>query len=154
MPIETERKFLVKSDEWRKKAKGISYRQGYLSTKVARTVRVRIAGEKAYITVKGKNKGASRAEYEYGIPVADATEILDNLCKKPLIEKKRYTFKQNSVTWEVDEFEGDNEGLVVAEVELEDENQVIILPNWIGKEVTGKAQYYNASLVKKPFSKW
>ena len=154
MPTETERKFLVKTDEWRKKAKGVTYSQGYLSTKAARTVRVRIAGTKAFITIKGKNKGASRAEYEYEIPVKDAGEMLDNLCKKPLIEKKRFTFKQNGVTWEVDEFEGENKGLIVAEVELEDENQVINLPAWIGKEVTGIAKYYNSSLVGKPYCKW
>jgi len=154
MPKEIERKFLVKGDSWRGQGSGKHYRQGYLSTVKERTVRVRTAGEKGFITVKGINVGASRAEYEYGIPLADAKEILERLCERPLIEKTRYRIELGGLTWEVDEFEGENRGLITAEVELTDEHQAVSLPDWIGHEVTTDPRYFNSSLVAHPFSKW
>ena len=154
MGREIERKFLVKGDSWRGQAQGKRYRQGYLSTVKERTVRVRTIGDQGFITVKGISVGASRSEYEYEIPVADANEMLDRLCERPLIEKTRYKIPQDSVVWEVDEFEGDNRGLITAEVELKDENQKVSLPDWIGQEVTGDPRYFNSNLVAKPFTKW
>jgi len=154
MGKEIERKYLVKGDSWRTGAKGKHYRQGYLSTVKERTVRVRTAGDKGYITVKGITKGASRSEFEYEIPSADANEMLDNLCERPLIEKTRYRIPQGGITWEVDEFAGENKGLIVAEVELKDENQKVGLPGWIGEEVTKDPRYFNANLVAKPYTKW
>jgi CYTH domain-containing protein len=154
MAKEIERKFLVKDDGWRGLDCGQQYRQGYLSTIKERTVRVRTAGAKGFITVKGINLGATRSEYEYGIPLSDAHEMLDHLCERPLIEKTRYRIVIGDVTWEIDEFEGENRGLITAEVELQDENQAISIPAWIGQEVTGDPRYYNANLVAKPFAKW
>ncbi|ACK69016.1 adenylate cyclase [Gloeothece citriformis PCC 7424] len=155
MAIEIERKFLVKGDGWRSLGSGIVYRQGYIGTQNPETtVRVRVIGEQGYLTLKGKTQGAVRAEFEYPIPVEDALEMLDTLCDRPLIEKTRYKIKQGELTWEVDEFIGDNQGLIIAEVELQQENQVIELPDWIAQEVTGDLRYYNVNLVKNPFLKW
>lgn len=154
MGKEIERKFLVAGDEWRKLAKGTSYRQGYLSTVKERTVRVRTIDDKGYLTIKGITVGASRAEYEYEIPVAEANEMLTNLCEKPLVEKNRYKIKQGDLTWEIDEFLGDNLGLTVAEIELEDEAQKFDKPSWIGQEVTGDPKYFNSNLTKNPYTKW
>jgi len=154
MAKEIERKFLVKGDSWRGQGKGKHYRQGYLSTVKDRTVRVRIAGDKGFITVKGVNVGASRSEYEYEIPLADAKEVLDRLCERPLIEKIRYRISFDGLTWEVDEFEGENQGLITAEIELRDEKQKVSLPDWIDAEVTGDPRYFNSNLVAHPFSKW
>jgi adenylate cyclase len=151
---EIERKFLVKGDGWRGQDPGQQYRQGYLSTTKERTVRVRMAGPKGFITVKGINLGAIRSEYEYEIPISDANEMLDHLCQRPLIEKTRYRIGIGDVTWEIDEFDGENRGLITAEIELKDENQAISIPEWIGQEVTGDPRYYNANLVAQPFSKW
>jgi len=153
MAKEIEKKFLLKNDTWRKQAKGTFYRQGYLSTRKERTVRVRINGKRAFLTIKGPSKGASRLEFEYQIPLTDALELIE-LCEKPLIEKKRYIVMHKGFKWEIDEFEGVNKGLVLAEIELNNENQKFDLPEWIGAEVTGNPDYYNASLIKKPFSKW
>src|SRR5262249_28319926 len=154
MPKEIEKKFLVKGDGWRGKVVGKRYRQGYLSLVNERTVRVRTVDEKAFITVKGLSVGASRSEYEYEIPVADANEVLDRLCERPLIEKTRYRIPGAGVVWEVDEFAGENRGLIVAEVELEREDQTLMLPEWAGREVTDDPRYYNANLVTHPFSRW
>jgi len=151
---EIERKFLIKDDSWRANATGIQYRQGYLSTVPERTVRIRTAGDKAFITVKGLSSGATRAEYEYEIPFADANEMLNRLCQQPLIEKIRYRIPFGGLTWEIDEFEGENRGLITAEVELKDEKQDVPIPGWAGQEVTGQSQYFNSSLVARPFSKW
>ena len=153
MSKEIERKFLVIEDSWRTN-EGIPYRQGYLSTDRHRTVRVRIAGPEAWLTVKGITRGATRAEYEYPIPVADAREMLDTLCHEPLIEKQRYRVDFGGLTWEVDEFEGANAGLVVAEVELEREDQPFERPPWLGREVTHDPKYFNANLVDKPYTRW
>ena len=154
MGTEIERKFLLKNDGWRGLGAGKRYRQGYLSTVKERTVRVRTAGDKGFITVKGITVGDKRPEYEYEIPLSDANEMLDQLCERPLIEKTRYRIPQGPVVWEVDEFEGDNRGLITAEVELKDENQSVTPPDWIGQEVTGDPRYFNANLVAKPFTTW
>ena len=154
MPREIERKFLVTSDAWRIDAQGKRYRQGYLSIDVDRTVRVRVAGDAGFLTVKGRSSGAARAEYEYPIPLAHAEEMLDRLCLRPLIEKTRYRIPHGGLVWEVDVFAGENAGLVVAEVEIEAEDQEVALPPWVGREVTGDHRYANASLVGRPFATW
>jgi adenylate cyclase len=153
MALEIERKFLVKKGD-RPSAKGTKYRQGYLNSFRERTVRVRTIGDKGYLTVKGISRGSVRLEYEYEIPVSEAAVMLDDLCEKPLIEKKRYKIEYRGLTWEVDEFFGANEGLVVAEVELEREDQEFVKPDWVGEEVTGDPKYYNANLVHYPYEKW
>lgn len=153
MAKEIERKFLVTDDTWRQLAEGSLYRQGYIASQGA-TVRVRIAGNQGYLTIKGPTVNYSRAEFEYPIPLADAQEMLDTLCVRPLIEKTRYKINLNGLVWEVDEFAGANQGLILAEVELSDESQQIELPNWIGEEVSGDPKYYNSYLVKHPFSEW
>ncbi len=154
MGKEIEKKFLIKNDEWREGAKGTRYRQGYLSTVKERTVRVRTIDDRGFLTIKGVNVGAVRAEYEYEIPAKDADEMLTGLCEKPLIEKNRYKISYKNLVWEIDEFFGDNNGLIVAEVELTDEAQSIDLPSWVGEEVTGDPKYFNSSLIKNPYSKW
>ena len=154
MPQEIERKFLVISDTWRAGAAGKRYRQGYLSTEPDRTVRVRVAGDAGFLTVKGRSAGAARAEYEYPIPREHADEMLDRLCLRPIVEKTRYRIPWGGLTWEVDVFEGDNAGLVVAEVELGDEHQAVDLPPWVGREVTDDPRYANASLVAHPYATW
>lgn len=154
MAIEIERKFLVKSDDWRALGTGTLYRQGYLMSGDNRTVRVRIAGDQGYLTIKSAAIGLARAEYEYEIPLADAAELLDDLCNRPLIEKTRYKIPWDGLVWEVDEFAGENQGLIVAEVELTDADQSISLPPWIGQEVSDDPRYFNSRLVKLPFSQW
>ena len=155
MVKEIERKFLVNGNEWRNQANGILYRQGYLSTNIKRAVRIRTVGEeKAFLTIKALEQGAVRSEYEYEIPLPDAVSLLDELCEYPLIEKKRYKINYEGLVWEVDEFFGENEGLIIAEVELSDENQVIAIPDWVGEEVTDDPRYLNANLVKNPYKSW
>jgi adenylate cyclase len=154
MGEEIERKFLVTSDAWRETAEGTSCRQGFLSTEPERTVRVRLAGSRGTITVKGKNVGARRAEFEYEIPAADAERLLDTLCKRPLIEKVRHTLAVGSHTWEIDVFEGENAGLVVAEIELGSEDEAFDKPEWVGEEVTDDPRYFNSNLVAKPYRTW
>jgi adenylate cyclase len=154
MAEEIERKFLVSDNSWRRLGSGQRYRQGYLSTVKERTVRIRVAGDKGSITVKSINLGTTRSEYEYEIPLADANEMLDCLCERPLIEKIRYRIHLGDLTWEVDEFEGENHGLITAEIELRDENQAILLPAWIGREVTGDPRYFNSNPVVHRFSMW
>ena len=154
MAKEIERKFLVTGDAWRAQAPGTRYRQGYLSTIKERTVRVRTVDDKGFLTIKGVSVGATRSEYEYEIPAADANEMLDDLCEKPIIEKNRYKIPIGDVIWEVDEFFGVNDGLIVAEVELQSEDQSFAKPEWIGKEVTGDPKYFNANLIARPFSIW
>ena len=154
MAKEIERKYLVVDDAWRSRAVGTVFRQGYLSTVKERTVRVRVAGDRGYLTIKGITVGAVRSEFEYEIPRADADQMLDELCEQPLIEKTRYEIEAGELTWEIDEFAGVNEGLIVAEVELEDEAQEIALPDWIGIEVSHDPRYFNANLIAHPFSEW
>ncbi len=154
MGQEIERKFLVRNDTWRTKATRTRYRQGFLSTEPERTVRVRIAGDRGTLTIKGKTIGATRAEFEYDIPVADAAELLDTLCRRPLIEKVRYVLREGAHTWEVDVFEGDNAGLVVAEIELEAEDEAFERPEWLGEEVSSDRRYANSHLSQSPYSEW
>ena len=154
MPKEIERKFLLKNDAWRQGASGTRYRQGYLSTEKQRTVRIRTVGEQGYLTIKGESLGAARSEYEYPIPLEHANEMLDQLCLRPIIEKIRYKIPFAGFTWEVDEFEGENAGLIVAEVEIDNEEQSPQLPQWIGEEVTNDHRYYNASLIANPYDRW
>ena len=149
-----ERKFLVKGDAWRSLAKGTQYRQGYLSSVKERTVRIRTVGDKAFLTVKGLTIGATRAEYEYEIPMADCNAMLDTLAEKPIIDKKRYKIPYEGLTWEIDEFFGENQGLIVAEVELKSEDQQFKKPEWVGQEVTGDPRYFNANLISNPYTKW
>ncbi|HLJ39763.1 MAG TPA: CYTH domain-containing protein [Steroidobacteraceae bacterium] len=152
MATEIERKFLVRGEEWRRgTVKRV--RQGYLSRDRERTVRVRIAGKRASLTIKGAGRGTSRPEFEYRIPLRDAAALLA-LCDRPPLEKNRYTFRQAGVTWEVDEFLGANAGLVVAEIELEDEQQAFKRPAWLSTEVTQDPRYLNSSLVDVPYSSW
>jgi len=154
MGIEIERKFLVVDDSWKKMGSGALLRQGYLSSDPERIVRVRIEGCSAVLTVKGRTEGATRNEWEYPIPLDDASNMLERLCEQPLIEKYRYRIPQQGLTWEVDEFLGVNAGLVVAEIELESEDQPFDRPEWIGKEVTDDTRYFNASLIRRPYSTW
>ncbi|MFM6190293.1 CYTH domain-containing protein [Planktothrix sp.] len=151
MATEIERKFLVKGDGWRSLGVGEIYRQGYIANNNGRTVRVRVVGEQGYLTIKGSTTGMKRAEFEYKIPVEDAQELLETLCDRPLIEKTRYKILMGDLTWEVDEFWGENQGLILAEVELETEYQNIDIPDWIGEEVTSDPRYYNSNLVKNHF---
>jgi adenylate cyclase len=153
MAKEIERKFLVNGDSWRQLGEGSLYRQGYIPSQGA-TVRVRIAGNQGYLTIKGPTVNFSRSEFEYSIPLADAQEMLDTLCDRPLIEKTRYKIEWAGLVWEVDEFAGANQGLILAEVELTDEAQQVEIPDWIATEVTGDHRYFNSYLVKHPFSKW
>jgi len=154
MGIEIERKFLVKNNQWRRLGGGKIYRQGYLSTDIERTVRIRTVGESGYLTIKGITQKTRRKEFEYDIPFEEANWMLNDLCKRPLIEKTRYKISDKDLIWEVDEFWGENEGLIIAEVELRDVDQSISIPDWIGKEVTEDPAYYNANLVKHPYSQW
>jgi adenylate cyclase len=154
MAKEIERKFLVVGDAWRAGAKGKRYRQGYLSTHKERTVRVRIAGEQAFLTIKGLTVGTARAEFEYPIPMQDAAEMLDGLCEKPIIDKIRYKVEHQGLTWEIDEFEGVNKGLIVAEVELPSEDAAFAKPSWAGEDVSSDRRYFNSNLIAKPFTTW
>jgi adenylate cyclase len=143
MGIEIERKFLPNGDGWRGLGQPTLMRQGYLTADPVRTVRVRIEGERAVLTIKSKSVGATRGEWEYEIPVPDAAELLDRLCEQPLVEKVRHRIDQ-----------GENAGLVVAEIELGSEDEAFEKPDWIGQEVTGDPRYYNSSLIRLPYSKW
>ncbi|MCD4751432.1 MAG: CYTH domain-containing protein [Thermoanaerobaculales bacterium] len=154
MAQEIERKYLLTGDGWKSLAEGIHYRQGYLSTVKERTVRVRTIGAKGYLTIKGVTVGISRLEFEYEIPIDDANELLEELCERPIIEKHRYKISYGGLVWEVDEFHGVNEGLVMAEVELESADQVIEKPTWVGEEVSGDPRYFNANLVDNPYKNW
>ena len=154
MGKEIERKFLLKDDSWKSLVQGTRYRQGYLSSTKERVVRVRTIDDKGYLTIKGITSGATRTEYEYEIPLSDSEAMLDELCEKPLIEKKRYKIDHEGVTWEVDEFFGENQGLIVAEVELESEDQEFEKPEWIREEVTGDPKYFNSNLAINPHIKW
>jgi len=154
MGIEIERKFLVTSDAWMRLGEPVLLRQGYLSSHPSRAVRVRIEGGQAVMTIKGKNVGASRGEWEYPIPMEDAQEFLDKLCEQPIIEKYRRRIPHAGFVWEVDEFLGANAGLVVAEIELPSEDQVFDKPAWIGDEVTHDKRYLNSNLIANPYSNW
>lgn len=159
MATEIERKFLVKGEAWRVGAEGERYCQGYLSrgdgyAVADRTVRIRVAGVRAYVTIKGASHGIARLEYEYEIPMGDAEEMLSQLCDRPLIDKIRYKIPHQDLLWEVDEFLGENQGLIMAEVELETTDQAVVLPDWVGAEVSGDRRYFNAYLVDHPYRSW
>ena len=154
MPKEIERKFLLQNNDWQAEAdEGLVLKQGYLNTDPNRTVRIRLAGKRGILTIKSKNIGITRNEFEYEIPYDDTLELL-KLCAPPLIEKTRYKINNDGLTWEIDIFSGENEGLAIAEVELADEHQSITPPAWIGKEVSDDQRYYNSNLVLHPFKNW
>ncbi len=155
MATEIERKFLVNRSVWRPDpALGTRYRQGYLASELGCTVRVRIAGDRGFLTVKGRTRGIERLEFEYPIPSADAGAMLAQLCDGPLIEKTRYRVPFAGRMWEVDVFDGDNTGLILAEVELPSADAEVALPPWAGREVSGDPRYYNANLVRNPYAQW
>ena len=148
--VEIERKFLIADDSWRGQTEGVEYRQGYLAASETVTVRVRVGGGTAVMTVKGQSdsSGLTRAEYEFPLPVDEANEMIDRLCEGRIVEKTRYRIWHDGLVWEVDEFHGAHEGLVLAEIELESEDQVFEKPAWAGEEVTGDYRYYNAWLAE------
>ncbi|AFY61674.1 CYTH domain-containing protein [Synechococcus sp. PCC 6312] len=155
MGLEIERKFLVQGQAWRKIAEtGVSYAQGYLTREVGRSVRVRVAGDQGFLTIKSATTGISRREYEYQIPVDEAWELLKHLCYQPLIKKTRYRIEQAPLVWEVDEFWGENQGLILAEVELSHPEQALVIPDWIGREVSQDHRYFNAYLNQHPYQEW
>ena len=154
MATEIEKKFLIQNDDWRGIVEGKAYAQGYLSTETNQTVRVRTIGTIGFLTIKSKTIGETRLEFEYEIPIEDANEMLEELCGKPLISKIRYKIPFEGFVWEVDEFSGENDGLIFAEIELHHEGETFDKPHWIGDEVTGDPRYYNSNLIKNPFKNW
>lgn len=152
MAIEIERKFLVQGEAWRS-ATPERLSQGYLSRDPARTVRVRVAGDTAWLTIKGKSEGIARAEFEYPIPLADAQALLA-LCEGPLIDKFRHRTEHAGHVWEVDEFLGDNAGLVLAEIELGSADERFETPPWLGTEVSDDPRYFNSALSRHPYTRW
>lgn len=156
MKMEIERKFLVSNDGWRQAAgAGLLCEQGYLASSAdGTTVRARRMGGKGILTIKGPSEGISRVEMEYEIPAADAEAMINNLCGGRIVSKVRYRIEFGGFFWEVDEFSGSNEGLILAEIELEDESQAFETPDWLGEEVSHDSRYFNAALAKSPFCKW
>ena len=155
MAIEIEHKFLLANDDWRKAVQtSVKYKQGYLSSQPTSSIRVRIADQQAWLNIKSATIGTQRLEFEYEIPLHDAEAIINTLCGKPLIEKIRHFVLHEGNTWEIDEFEGDNKGLIVAEIELSEVGEDFAKPNWLGAEVTHELRYYNNNLAIKPYSKW
>jgi adenylate cyclase len=155
MAREIERKFLVVNDDWRAQVSSTArYRQGYLSGSGKCSVRVRVDGDRGYLNLKSATLDIDRTEYEYEIPLSDAEEMLAQLCEGLLVEKQRYFVEHSGHTWEIDVFEGDNEGLVIAEIELDDVDSVFTLPSWAGTEVSDDPRYYNVYLARTPFRQW
>ena len=155
MATEIERKFLLVSEEWRALVtRSESFRQGYLSNSKRASVRVRIADNQATLNIKGMTVGVQRLEYECPLPLAEAAELLDELCARPLIEKTRHFVEFGGKLWEIDEFRGDNVGLIVAEVELDSPDEPIAMPTWAGKDVSHLERYYNVCLTHYPYSQW
>ncbi len=155
MAIEIEHKFLIVSDDWREQViRSVEYRQGYLSNNKSASVRIRTEGDTASISIKGMTIGVQRPEYEYTIPLVDADEMLDQLCIRPMIEKTRHFVEYGGKIWEIDEFSGDNAGLIVAEVELDAVGEAFDIPDWAGDDVSGIERYYNVALVQYPYKKW
>lgn len=154
MPNEIEHKYLVHKDAWKPSTDEVLYRQGYLSSAKERVVRVRVAGDKAYLTVKGLTTGVTRLEFEYSIPIADAAIMLDKLCERPLIEKTRYREEYQGHCWEIDEFHGDNTGLVIAEIEVSSATESFAVPPWAAAEVSDDSRYFNANLGVNPYKNW
>lgn len=155
MAMEIERKFLVINDDWKKEnPSGYLYLQGYFSTDSSPVIRIRISDGKGWITIKKRKGNWARLEYEYEIPLCEATEMMDELCRKPLIEKIRYKIFYETRTWEIDVFSGENQGLVVAEIELCDEGDVFAKPPWLGEEITHDPRYLNVNLASHPYCRW
>ncbi len=155
MAEEIERKFLVAGDGWRQGVrKSVRYRQGYLSSDQSCSIRVRVSADSAYLNIKSATLGVQRMEFEYPIPLQDAQQLLDTLCEGPLVEKTRHYLEHRGHTWEVDVFEGANAGLVVAEIELDAEDEDFERPPWVGAEVSHDPRYYNVCLVRHPYSEW
>jgi adenylate cyclase len=154
MAKEIERKFLIDLSSVGSIGPGVRIQQGYISTTDNTAVRIRVTGTAAYLTLKGQNRGATRSEFEYEIPIEDANDIILELCSGPVIDKTRYLVEYASHRWEIDIFHGSNDGLIVAEVELESESEEVDLPPWVTTEVTGQVKYYNSSLLDYPFNKW
>ena len=154
MGVEIERKFLVRNDSWLAGVTGTRIRQGYLCVDPERVVRIRAMADKAWVTIKGKISARTRHEFEWPIPVKEARHLLEDLCLKPIIDKTRYSVQAGRHTWEIDVFHGQNQGLVVAEVELGSETERVHVPEWAGKEVTGDERYLNVNLVQLPFRLW
>ncbi len=154
MGQEIERKYLVTGDGWRQADRKSHYRQGYLAIQDHGVVRIRVSDDKAWLTIKGKMQGIVRSEFEYQIPLAEANQMLDQLSVNNVVEKMRYFIDYKGMLWEVDEFLGDNEGLLLAEVELEHEEQEVSLPDWVGQDVSTEQKYHNAYLSKYPYKTW
>ena len=154
MRQEIERKFLVRGDGWRGAATRVLCRQGYLLTGTDCTVRVRVLGDEGFLTIKGRADGLARTEYEYPIPVADAHHLLDWECARPFIEKYRHCVMFAGRRWEIDEFLGENAGLIVAEIELESADQAFESPDWVGQEVSDDPRYCNSNLGRDPYCRW
>jgi adenylate cyclase len=152
---EIERKFKVINDSWKKSIdKTTKIVQSYLTNEINKSIRIRIAGENAFLTIKGATNNISRDEFEYEIPMKDAQQLLAGYCLANPIEKMRYSIQFGGLEWTIDVFSGMNEGLLVAEVELESENQKIEIPDWAGEELSNDERYYNAYLSRKPFTEW
>lgn len=155
MATEIERKFLVTNDSWKKEVTSTAeYTQGYLATERSCSIRIRVEQDRASLNIKSATLGISRNEYDYPIPLSEANEILQDLCIKPLLKKTRYHVPHGTHVWEIDVFDGDNKGLVVAEIELETQDELFSRPDWLGEEVSDDPRYYNVSLVDHPYSKW
>lgn len=155
MAIEIERKFLIKNDSWRASADaGRKMRQGYFAGPQRASIRVRIEGDSANINIKSAEMGVKRQEFEYPVPIADAEQMLNSLCEFPQVQKTRYRVTHQDHVWEIDIFEADNQGLIVAEVELEAEDEDFALPPWVGEEVSDQPRYYNVSLINHPYKDW
>lgn len=155
MAVEIEHKFLLANDSWRKQVqKSVNYKQGYLSSQPTNSIRVRIADDQAWLNIKSATIGTQRLEFEYPIPLTDAEEILMLLCRKPLVEKIRHFVPDGGLLWEIDEFKGDNAGLIIAEIELDELGLSFAIPQWISTEVTQDLRYYNNNLVDNPFKNW
>ena len=154
MAVEIERKFRTKGVDFLANQEGERLTQGYLSHDPRATVRLRVQGDRAWLTIKGKTHGASRSEFEYPIPTADAHAMLEEMCPEGVIDKTRYRIRVGEHVWEVDQFHGDNRGLVVAEVELDSEDQPFERPPWLGEEVTDDPRYYNSALSRTPYGQW
>lgn len=154
MPLEIEKKFLMKNSGWRDNAEGVLYKQGYIVRTPQKSVRIRTFKNRGYITIKGSKAGITRSEFEYEIPFAEATELLNDFCEKKFIEKTRYKIEFGGKLWEIDEFHGDNNGLIIAEIELNSPDEKFSLPPWIGEEVSHDSKYFNSNLIDFPYSKW
>jgi adenylate cyclase len=155
MAKEIERKFLVVNDNWQKDVtKSIHYTQGYFTTNASCSIRIRVAGDSASLNIKSATLGITRTEYDYALPLDDAKEMLHHLCNKPLLEKTRYYVQHHDHLWEIDVFSGENEGLIVAEIELKSADEQFSLPDWAGKEVSDDPRYYNVCLVNHPYKDW